>query len=354
MNILRKLNGTLLLMLSGAILTTTIPACKKSDSGGGNPQTPPVTTNNTYAKVSGDPSLSVLKGLIDKGGLKTTLENSGKNFTILAPVDAVLNNYEYTAAKLDPADCDLIVAYHTIDGKYTFADLAKDVPPGKNQKYFTITTPNNQQDSVFITKFGGNAYVNGIDIDATKKDISTDNGVIHKLNGQYGFLFPPFKNAYDYINTPTKPTASATTKEFGLDSLAKAINIAIKTLPILETVLKNSVVTVIAPTNKAFQDFFNAQSSIKKVDDFPIAKLLELLSDHVITDRCFIPNLLYASSSLGGSTGIKTYSYQTLKLSSSPLALYINPDKAAALNLNYADNTVLNGAVHKLSGFLLR
>lgn len=433
MNILRKLNGAILLMLSGAILTTTITSCKKSDSGNGGGNSTPAPTITSFtptssaagatvtitgtnltgatavkfggtaaasytvvnattitavvgsgasgsvsvttpggtatkagftlsgnslgkieAKVNADAELTQLKAIVAKG-LPNKLSEAGP-FTLLAPVDATLNAYGLTASALDQPTSELVIAYHTLAGKY----LSTDIPTGsENIKALTIATTNNLQDSVFITKLpSGDIYINGVSVDGAKKDILADNGVIHKLNSTNGFLFPPFKDAVNYINTSTATSTSPTTKANGLDSLAKAIKRAGGAFPggvtAFENVLKNTVVSIIAPTNKAFEDFFAGQPTLKKIDDFTPQALLGLLADHLIIGRKFIVNIAFATSSQGGGNGVNNYSGVPIKFgqSGTNVALYLNQSKAVSIVV--PDVMVLNGAVQKVSQIMFR
>ncbi|MBU3714736.1 MAG: hypothetical protein FGM46_07280 [Ferruginibacter sp.] len=437
MNILRKLNGLILLMLSGAILTTTIISCKKTDSGGGGNATPAPSitsfspssaasgatvtitgTNFTGAtavkfggtaaasytvvnattitavvgsgssgdvsvttpggtatkagftfsttslgkikdKINTDAELTQIKAIVAKGLLSDTFAKPGP-FTVFAPVDATLTAYGLSASLLDQPTSELVVAYHTVAGRYLSTDIPTIVTPGSNGNYqnenikvFTIKTPGNLPDSLFITKLpSGDIYVNGVSVDGAKKDILADNGVIHKLNNTNGFLFPSFDDAVDYINKSTANSTSATTKANGLDSLAKALAKAKQALPQLEQLLRTSVVSIMAPTNKAFQDFFASQPNFKKVDDLSAQQLLSLLSDHLVLGRKFIINIAFASSGQGGSTGVNTYSGVPLKFSSNPLALYLTP--TAGADLVVPDIMILNGVVHKIGKILTK
>lgn len=318
-------------------------------------------------KVGTDAELTQLKAIVAKAQLTNKLSEAGP-FTVFAPVDAYLNNPALASLKSailgDAPTSELIVAYHTVSGRYLSSDIPGIVTPGtggnyqnENIKVFTIKTPGNEPDSLFITKLpSGDIYVNGVGVDGAKKDILADNGVIHKLNGTNGLLFPPFRDAVDYINVSTATSTSATTKANGLDSLAKAVARAGAAFPggatAFVNVLKTSVVTIAAPTNKAFQDFFASQPNFKKIDDFTPQQLLGILADHLVLGRKFIINIAFATSNQGGATGVSTYSNAPLRFNSNPLALYLNPNAGA--DLVVPDITILNGVVHKIGKILTK
>lgn len=288
--------------------------------------------NNLTSKISGDSELSQLNTGIGVAQLGSTLNGAGP-FTVLAPVNSALSAYGLNLGTLDQATNNSVIRYHILNGKF----LTSDFPVAENTKYTTINTP---ADSVFITKTStGSIFVNGINVDNVKKDILADNGVIHKLNGTDGFLFPPVRNVYDQLSRP------------GYDSIKKIVDRAALADATLLNLLRNSVVTVVAPTNAAFTEFFAAQpaTGVKEINKLTSAAALALVKDHIIVSRRFIINLANA-----GLNGVPAYGGLNLKFGNvggQPAFYYTSTGSPLG---GVYDIMCFNGVVHRSTKLLLR
>jgi uncharacterized surface protein with fasciclin (FAS1) repeats len=292
--------------------------------------TPP-GANTIAGKINSDAELTQIKTGVATANLGSTLSATGP-FTFFAPVDAALNALAVNFGTLDQATSNSIIRYHTVAGKYQSADI----PAGtKNLKLLTINTP---ADSVFVTKVSsGVIYVNGKNIDDAKKDITADNGVIHKLNSTNGILLPPTRNVYDQISVA------------GYDSIKKLVDRATQADANLVNVLKTSVLTLVAPTNAAFQAFFSA-GAVTQINQFTPAQALALVKDHVVLSRNFVIDFAVVSS-----TGFPAWGGSNLKFGSAgggQFALYYLPTAGVLLGAN--DIMCFNGVIQRTGGILTK
>ncbi len=273
-----------MLRLGVAITTISLFAasCSKDEDN-------PIATDNTITgKVVSDASFTLLEKAVVKAGLGATLSSTGP-FTVFAPDDAAFGASGITSAGIDatsPDDLKKLLLYHTLASKV----LAADVPPGPNAK---VTTASSPADSIFVTRNSVGVFVNGVKV--TNADIAADNGVIHKLEK---VLSLPTANIVG--------TAQATSGgDNGLDSLVVAVVRADAASPGLITLLNSNVLTVFAPTNKAFRDLLTTLS-LNNINDIPIATLGAVLSYHVVNGRAFSSDLANGTLTMfaGGTTTI--------------------------------------------------
>ncbi len=271
--------GTVVLAISFFMLS-----CSKDEAG----TTP--ADNTITGKVTSDASLSLFEKAMIKAGLNTTLSGTGP-FTVFAPDDAAFAVSGITSASIDAMTTDDIkklLLYHTLTSKI----MAADMPAGPNAKILTANSP---VDSVFVTKNSAGIFVNGIKVTAV--DIAASNGVIHKL--EKALLYPK-------ANMVATVQASSG-GDNGLDSLARAITIVNLASPGLIALLNSNVLTVFAPTNKAFRDLLAAlPGAPASLNDIPVATLGAALSYHVVPGRVFSANLANGSLTMfaGGNTTI--------------------------------------------------
>ena len=288
----------------------------------------PATGNNIYAVVSGDPELTKIKNGIDSAAFNPNPYAYTGNMTFFAPVNAVINSirWEDFGAELT----NQVLRYHTVQGKFFASDIPNDA---RNLKVSTINIP---ADSLFITKFNGVIYVNGKDVDPNKININASNGVIHKLNASNGILFPPTGSVYARLSAA------------GYDSIKKLVDRAALADKGLIDLLNNRVLTLIAPTNTAFQQFFSA-GSIKEINQLTTTQALNLLKDHILLSRNFFINMAITQS-----TGITAYGGGTLRIAgiTGGVALYYLP--TAAVLLGSSDIMATNGVIHRVGGILTK
>jgi uncharacterized surface protein with fasciclin (FAS1) repeats len=341
-NSIKKISNFL---LAGLMVSSALVSCKKDkneDNGsGGNGN----LANSLVSKIGQDADLNYIKDAIGIAGLSDTLSKAGE-FTFFAPVDEALdslgvvinNTTDYTAQEINET-----LRYHIVKGVYRSGDVPANAD---NEKLFTINTP---ADSVFVTKTStGSIYVNGVKVDDAKKDITVENGVIHKLvndkaTNQYGFLYAPEKkNIYDFIKTYRDSQGRAY-----FDSIAKIIDRAATVDPSLITALKTQVVTAAIPLDVTLVPFLQA---IGGINALPANALLSIVNNHIILKRTFLINLAIA-----GTGGTTTKSNQKLKYgftqTNQPI-FYI--DAAKAVNLFVGDIMCSNGVIHVVDNLILQ
>ncbi len=305
----------------GGFITVTTISCKKDDPA------PTPATNTITDQVVAGANFSILEAAVTKAGLATTLSGTGP-FTVFAPDNAAFTASGITS--IDPLSADQlkkILLYHTLASKV----LAADVPAGPNAK---VSTANSPADSIFVTRNATGVYVNGIKV--TTADVLADNGVIHVLSK---VLLPPSGNIV--------ATAQANLGgDNGLDSLVNAIVRADATsAPGLITLINSNVLTVFAPTNKAFRDLLTALG-VSNISQIPTATLAAVLSYHVKGGRAFSSDL--ANGSLGMFAGGNT----TITVSGAGATIK-GTSNTAASNIIATNIMATNGAVHVIDRVLL-
>ena len=131
----------------------------------------------------------------------------------------------------------------------------------------------------------------------------------------------------------------------GLDSLVKAIVRAEAASPGLISLLNSNVLTVFAPTNKAFRDLLSALS-LSNIDAIPIATLQAVLSYHVKAGRAFSSDLANGNLAMfaGGNTTIAV---------SGTGATIKGTSNATASNIIATNIMATNGAVHVIDQVLI-
>lgn len=129
---------------------------------------------NIVVVASGNPDFSTLVGAVKTAGLVDTLSGKGP-FTVFAPNnEAFAKLRAETMASLDAEQLKAILTYHVVSGEI----MGSGVTPGKvktvNGAEFTINVAGTD---VTITDAQGNT------VNIVKTDITTDNGVIHVIDG---------------------------------------------------------------------------------------------------------------------------------------------------------------------------
>lgn len=320
-----NLKRTFTLSSMALLIMALIVSCSK-DKGNSS------SSSTITDKVVADPSFSLLEKAVVKAGLGTTLSGNGP-FTVFAPNDAAFTASGISSSSIDGLSTDYLkklLLYHTLASKV----LAADVPAGPNAK---ITTANSPADSLFITKNAAGVFVNGIKV--VTPDVTASNGVIHVLQK---VLLPPAGNIV--------ATAQANLGgDNGLDSLVVAIVRADAASPGLINLLNGNVITVFAPTNKAFRDLLTALS-LNNIGQIPIATLQAVLSYHVVSGRAFSSDLSNGTILMlaGGTTTVNL----TNGTGGGP-TITGNGNAGAKSNIIATNIMATNGVVHVIDKVLL-
>lgn len=325
MTLQSKLKSKLPFLYMALLSSTLFIACSKDDDN-------PPATNTITDKVVADASFSLLEKAVVKAGLSATLSGSGP-FTVFAPNDAAFAASGITSATVDALSADdlkKLLLYHTLTSKV----LAAAVPAGPNAK---VTTANSPADSIFVTKNASGVFVNGIKVVAA--DVSADNGVIHVLEK---VLMPASGNMV--------ATAQANDGgDNGLDSLVVAVVRADAAAPGLITLLNSNVLTVFAPTNKAFRDLLGALG-LQNIQQIPIATLQAVLGYHVLAGRNFSSDLANGNVTMFAS-GTTTVNL-TNGTGGGP-TITGNGNAGAKSNIIATNVLATNGVVHVIDRVLL-
>lgn len=313
---------TRMFILCTAIIGTFITVSCKDD------ETVTPEDNTITGKVVAGANFNVLEKAVIKAGLNSTLSGTGP-FTVFAPDDAAFSAAGITSATIDALSSDQLqklLLYHTLAAKV----LAADVPAGPNAK---VSTANSPADSLFVTRNAGGVYVNGIQV--ATADVAATNGVIHVL-----------AKALNRPSGNIVATAQANTGgDNGLDSLVKAIVRVDAASPGLISTLNSNILTVFAPTNKAFRDLLTALG-LSNVSQIPLSTLSAVLTYHVRGGRAFSSDLANGPLTMfaGGNT--------TIALSGTGATIK-GTSNTTASNIIATNVMAYNGVVHLIDRVLL-
>ncbi len=300
-----------LLLAFGAI--TIFSSCEDDD--------PAPVDNTITGKVTGDANFNLLETAVVQAGLAGTLSGTGP-FTVFAPDNAAFTAEGFTEASLKataPATLSNILLYHTIASKI----LANQVPAGPNAKVITASG-----DSVFVTSNAAGVFVNGIQV--TQANIEASNGVIHKVGR---VIVPP-------SGTTVATAIAVSGGDNGLDSLVVAV-----TRAGLAGTLNGNILTVFAPTNKAFKDLLGVLS-LSNIGQIPLTTLTNVLTYHVVGGRKFSSDLATGPLTMfaGGNTTVALGTGATIKG---------NGNGTNVSNIIKTNITTRSGVVHVIDRVLL-
>lgn len=292
----------------------TFSSCKDDDDD------QPADTSITGVVVA-DPNFSSLETAVRRAGLAATLQGVGP-YTVFAPDNAAFAAAGLTDAAINatlPADLSTLLLYHTVGARIA----AADVPAGPNAK---VTTASG--DSIFVTRNAAGVFINGIQV--TQANIEATNGIVHKIGA---VLQPP-------IGTTVQTAIAVSGGDNGLDSLVVAITTAG-----IAPVLNGNILTVFAPTNKAFRDLLTALS-LTRVSQIPLPTLTSALTYHVVVGRAFSSDLSNGSLTMfaGGNTTVSLASGATIRG---------NGNGGNASNIIRTNVVTRTGVVHVIDRVLL-
>lgn len=259
-----------LILAFGAI--ATFSSCEDDEE--------PVDNTITGAVVA-NANFSSLETAVVRANLATTLRGNGP-FTVFAPDNAAFAAAGLTDAAInstDPTALANILLYHTVGARIA----AADVPAGPNAK---VTTASG--DSIFVTRNANGVFINGIAV--AQADIAASNGIIHRIGS---VLQPP-------VGTTVQTAIAVSGGDNGLDSLVVAV-----TRAGIAPVLNSNILTVFAPTNRAFRDLLTTLG-VTRISDISIPTLTTVLTYHVVAGRAFSSDLRAGALPMfaGGNTTI--------------------------------------------------
>ncbi|RYY52975.1 MAG: fasciclin domain-containing protein [Chitinophagaceae bacterium] len=321
-----KVLGKKILLCAGlAVLMSASVSCNKDDDDD--------QAGNTIAdQVVANGEFSLLERAVVRAGLAETLSGAGP-FTVFAPDDDAFAASGLNAAAIDatsPEDLRRLLLYHTLTAEVA----AAAVPAGPNAK---VSTANSPADSVFVTRNSSGVFVNGVKI--VTADVQADNGIIHV---PAAVIVPPSGNM---VATAQSKSGGDT----GLDSLVTAIVRVEGAAPGLISLLNSNVLTVFAPTNKAFRDLLSALS-LSNVSQIPLATLQAVLAYHLVQGRVFSSAL--ANGNVTMFSGSSTTINLTNGASGGPTVTG-SGNGGAGSNIVAVNIMATNGVVHVIDRVLL-
>jgi uncharacterized surface protein with fasciclin (FAS1) repeats len=166
-------------VLVGAVVAASLffAACGSSDSDSKAATTTTAAMAEKTTIVSAaaaNPDFSTLVGAVKTAGLVDTLSDPGP-YTVFAPTDDAFAKLPAgTLEGLTPAELKSILTYHVVAGEVMAADVKTGPVKTVNGEDITFTVSG---DKVTITDAKGNT------VNVVKTDITTDNGVIHVIDG---------------------------------------------------------------------------------------------------------------------------------------------------------------------------
>lgn len=294
-----------------------------------------VATQSIAEIVAASDDFTILEQALVKTGLASTFAGTDK-FTVFAPTDAA---FKKLAGELgvEPAqllaDKDAltnILKYHVVNGTVTAIDVSFGAGVKTlNDKNITITQDG---DGMMVTDLSGDAD-NVADI--TTPNVMATNGVIHIIDD---VLLPmSLKSDNGGNNTQTLLNLMASDPELSdLKDIVEAQNLA--------SALQGDNLTVFAPTNAAFAQFYKASGYSKQILMSPLAtsQVAAVIKYHIL------PQKITSSQLMAGK-------FDTLN----GAKLTINADKkilnstGAIVNIQDADNMAKNGVFHKIDNVLI-
>ena len=316
------------------VLITVIAACVKTTS------ISPVTTGTSIAGIiKAANHLTLLDSAMSKAGLLPTLDSLNPvsvagPYTLFAPLDIAFANAAFTDStiyKYSKDSLKRLLTYHLISGQ---AKYLATFPQGPN-----APVPSASGDILYITVNSGNLFVNGSLV--TSSDVTAKNGVIQVLSG---LLLPPiYGNTYKTLDSLS--LKSDTTLTFLVAALNRASTSSLYSD--LDSLLanKDSVFTILAPTNSAFAAL--GDTTIAVIDSLNPDTLAKILQCHILNGRVFTSDIPQS----GSLTSIAGDSLAFSALGN--LTVLSKGDSSAPANIISVNRVATNGVIHKIDKILL-
>ena len=271
-------------------------------------EVPDVSEDNTVADVvAASQNTGTLESALQQAGLVEALDDSSQSFTVFAPNDAAFGNVDAGELTADDALLEEVLTYHVVPQAIT----AGDIQDGQ-----TVTTL--EGDTLRFGVDGGTVQVNGATV--TRADIEATNGVVHKIDG---VLLETVDVVDRAVLTPELSTLAAAVDAAGLAGS--------------DSPLRNSTLTLFAPSNSAFEgldvDALTGNSEI----------LSRTLNYHVIAGQRI------GSGDLASGESPATLEGGTIDIDLSGEVPTLN-----GVPVSTTDIRTENGVVHLIDGVLLQ
>ncbi|MEF8794870.1 MAG: fasciclin domain-containing protein [Salinivenus sp.] len=277
------------------------------DSNGGT-EVPNVSEDNSVAEVvAASQNTGTLESALQQAGLVEALDDSSQSFTVFAPTDAAFGTIDAGELTSDGDLLEEVLTYHVVPQ----AINAGDIQDGQ-----TVTTL--EGDTLRFSVNDGTVRVNGATV--TNPDIEATNGVVHKIDG---VLLETVDVVDRAVLTPQLSTLAAAVDAAGLAGS--------------DSPLRNSTLTLFAPTNGAFEgvnvDALTGNSEI----------LSRTLNYHVI-----------AGQRIGSGALPSGESPATLEGGTIDIDLSGDVPTLNGIPVSTTDIRTENGVVHLIDGVLLQ
>ncbi|MCH3884091.1 fasciclin domain-containing protein [Tenacibaculum aquimarinum] len=208
------------------------------------------------------PDLSILVAALQSAELVSSLQAEGP-FTVFAPTNTAFqslldSNPSWNSLEDIPTETlKSVLLFHVLSGNVMASDLS-------DTYVNTLATgPNDKNLSLQVAVTGGVMF-NGDAMPITT-DVMATNGVVHVI---------------DKVMLPTNIVTLALNNA-GFSTLVAALTDSRHTTDFVSLLQADGPYTVFAPTNDAFQDLLDSNSSWNSLGDIPIATLDAVLRYHV-------------------------------------------------------------------------
>jgi transforming growth factor-beta-induced protein len=301
----RPVRRGLSLCLGLLVVALVLAGC---DSNGGT-EIPNVSEDNTVADVvAASQNTGTLESALQQAGLVEALDDSSQSFTVFAPTDAAFGNIDAGELTANDDLLEEVLTYHVVPDSI----VASAIQDGG-------TAVTLEGDTLEFSVSDGTVQVNGATV--TRADIEATNGVVHKIDG---VLLETVDVVDRAVLTPQLSTLAAAVDAAGLAGS--------------DSPLRNSALTLFAPTNGAFEGV-NVDALTSNADI-----LSRTLNYHVITGQRI------------GAGDLPADGQTPATLEGAPIDVTVT-DTSATVNgipVSTTDIQTENGVVHLIDGVLLQ
>lgn len=208
------------------------------------------------------PDLSILVAALQRAELVSSLQAEGP-FTVFAPTNTAFqslldSNPSWNSLEDIPTETlKSVLLFHVLSGNVMASDLS-------DTYVNTLATGPNDKNLSLQVEVTGGVMFNGDAMPITT-DVMATNGVVHVI---------------DKVMLPTNIVTLALNNA-GFSTLVAALTDSRHTTDFVSLLQADGPYTVFAPTNDAFQDLLDSNSSWNSLGDIPIATLDAVLRYHV-------------------------------------------------------------------------
>ena len=254
MNVM-KFSSKLLIMFLFASAAFSIVSCNDD----------PDAPNDIVSVVTSDANFSTLAAALTKAELVATLQGAGP-FTVFAPNNAAFTKAGITSLdNLTKAALTPILTSHVLSGRVKAADV-------RSGSVVTVNTANN----IYMSVNSSGVFING-KIKVIQTDITKDNGIVHVID--------------DVIIPPSKTLVTIASENTNFSELVSLVLAADPAVAAALTNANAAGLTVFAPTNAAFTEFYKTTPKATLLLPANRALLTSVLLYHVVPGRVFSTDL---------------------------------------------------------------